>query len=76
MHWSAIHADFGDAPRPKDCHIYNPGPLVQSVVSGESPIELVTAIALQAVNVRAPVLDKVGVWEGEWGRRQRQRIPH
>lgn len=73
-HWLTTHADFGKDPQPDDCRIYNPDPLVQEVVSGESSIERVREIALQAVKIQAPVLGKHGVWEGEWGRKQ--KTPH
>jgi hypothetical protein len=72
-HWTENHPNFGEAPRPEDCKIYNPDPLVQSVVSGELLIEEATAIALQGVRIRAQEQDKVGIWEGEWGRRLRVR---
>jgi hypothetical protein len=67
-HWQTTHANFGEAPNPEDCKIYDPDPLVQSVVSGESPIELAITIALQEVQSRAQILDKVGVWKDGWGR--------
>jgi len=73
-HWSTTHADFGQDTQLEDCIIYNPDPLVQSVVSGESSIEWVRELALQAVKIQAPVLGKHDIWEGEWGRRQ--RIPY
>jgi hypothetical protein len=73
-HWLTTHADLGKCPQPDDCRIYNPDPLVQSLISGNSTIGQVREIALQAVRIRAPELDKVGVWDDEWGRRQ--RIPN
>jgi hypothetical protein len=73
MHWSTTHASFGEAPKPKNCKIYNPDLLVRSVISGESPIEVAIAIALQAVESRAQGLNKVGIWADMWGRRQKIR---
>ena len=70
-HWTEKHANFGEAPRPEDCKIYNPASLVQPVISGELVIEEATAIAVQAVRLRALEQDKVGIWEDEWGRGQR-----
>jgi hypothetical protein len=70
-HWTENHANFGEAPRPEDCKIYNPDPLVQSVISGELLIEEATEIALQAVRIRAQERNKDGIWEDEWGRGQR-----
>lgn len=72
-HWTTTHATFGEAPKPEDCKIYDPDPLVQLVVCGESPIEPVITIALREVQSRAQVLHKVGVWKDGWGRRQRVR---
>jgi hypothetical protein len=72
-HWTENHSNFGEAPRPEDCKIYNPDPLVQSVISGELLIEEATAIALQAVRIQALEQHKVGIWEDEWGRRRRAR---
>ena len=72
-HWTTTHINLGEAPRPKDCEIYDPGPLVQSVVSGESPIESVITTALQTVQNRAQELNKADVWDDGWGRRQRVR---
>jgi hypothetical protein len=72
-HWKTTHATSGEAPKPEECRIYDPDPLVQSVVSGESPIESVITIALQEVQIRAHVLDKVGVWHDRWGRKRRVR---
>jgi hypothetical protein len=74
IHWLKSHADFGEAPQPKDCIIYMPRPLVQSVISGESTIESAIEIALKAVRIRAQELHKDDLWEEEWGRRQ--RVPH
>jgi hypothetical protein len=71
-HWKTTHF-LGEAPNPENCRIYDPDPLVQSVVSGESPIELAITIALQEVQSRAQILDKVGVWKDGWGRVQRTR---
>jgi hypothetical protein len=64
-HWAENHAYFGEAPRPEDCRIYNPDPLVQSVISGELLIEEATEIALQEVRIRAQEQNKVGIWEGQ-----------
>ena len=72
-HWTATHATFSEAPKPEDCKIYDPEPLVQSVVRGESPIESVITTALQEVQTRAQVLHKVGIWKDGWGRKQRAR---
>lgn len=72
-HWTKTHTTFGEAPKPKECEIYDPDPLVRSVVCGESPIESVITIALGEVQSRAQVLNKVGIWKGGWGRRRRVR---
>jgi hypothetical protein len=68
-HW-LIHANTSLCPRIEDCKIYEPAPLVQSIVRGESLIE-VTATAISAVTSRAIELDKVGVWRDDWGHRRR-----
>jgi hypothetical protein len=68
-HWTKSHADFGEAPKTEDCKIYNPVSLLQSVIRGELLIEEMTAIAVQAARIRSQELEKVGIWEGEWGRR-------
>ena len=53
--------------------MYDPDPLVQSIISGESPVEEIIAIALQAVRTRAQELGRVDILEDEWGRGQRVR---
>jgi hypothetical protein len=73
MHWTVGHTNFGEVPKLEDCKIYNPEPLVQSVVSGELSIEGMRAIALQQVKMRANVVDKAVIWEDDWGRRLRTR---
>ena len=70
-HWNRTHTKSCVSPQLEDCKIYHPGPLVRSVVSGQSSIEEVTAIALFAVESRATELDKIRVWTDWWGRRQR-----
>jgi hypothetical protein len=69
VHW-LIHAADKD-PQLEDCIIYNPDPLVQAVLNRESTMEQAIAIALQAVRIRAQEPDKAGIWENEWGRRQK-----
>jgi hypothetical protein len=73
-HWSTTHPGFGQDTQLQNCIIYNPDPLVQSVVSGAESIEWAREFALQVVKIQAPVLGKQDIWVGEWGRRQ--RIPH
>jgi hypothetical protein len=69
-HWSTIHATRTSPEfEREDCRIYDPDPLLQSVVSGESTIEVAIELALQAVEIRAQELDKVGIWDDGWGRR-------
>jgi hypothetical protein len=61
-HWRTKHANFNEAPQPEDCKIYDPDPLIQSIVNGRMPMEEATLIALTEVERRAAVLDKVGIW--------------
>jgi hypothetical protein len=70
-HWVERHANFGEAPRPEDCNLYNPDLLVQPIISGESLIDEVIAIALQTIRIRTQELGRVDILEDEWGRGQR-----
>lgn len=70
-HWTERHPNFGPAPNAEDCTLYKPDPLVQSLISGESLVEEIIAIALQAVRNRAQELGRVDILGDEWGRGQR-----
>lgn len=74
-HWRTTHPYFGEGPRPEDCRIYDPDPLVRGVAGRELTIEHARMIALQVVKLRAPELGKLGIWNGEWGRRIRPLHP-
>jgi len=49
--------------------IYNPDPLVKLVDWDALTVQSASEISLSIVGIRAKELNKVGVWEGEWGRR-------
>jgi len=76
-HWKDKHADGGQAPQKHQqpqFQIYDPGPLVRSIVSGQTSMVTAENAALLEVARRAQELGKGNVWGGDWwGRRRR---PH
>ena len=71
-HWRKKHADSGQI-LPSQEHqyqIYDPDPLVASVLSGRMSMELVAEIALSDIEMRAQELGKGDAWARNWwGRR-------
>ncbi|KAI0293205.1 hypothetical protein BC826DRAFT_1015850 [Russula brevipes] len=68
-HWKRNHEKYGQAPvRPQNV-IYYPGPLVKLVDWNALTVESALEISLSIVRIRAKELNKIGVWEGGWGRR-------
>ena len=57
-HWQIMHAGFRQAPEPKHSKIYDPAPLVELVLSGQSTIEGAAEMALSVVKTRAQDLGK------------------
>jgi len=68
-HWKRNHQKYGQAPvRPQNV-IYYPGPLVKLVDWKALTVESALEISISIVMIRAKELNKIGVWEGGWGRR-------
>jgi hypothetical protein len=78
-HWRRKHAGSGQAAPQKQpqsqYQIYDPAPLVTSIVSGKMSMESAESNALSKVETRAQELGKVVAWEGNWFGRTRRR-PH
>ena len=71
-HWRKKHADSGQVSpsQQQQYQIYNPDPLVASVVSGQMSMEEAKNSALAQVEMRAQELGKGDAWARNWlGRR-------
>jgi len=69
VHWKRNHAKHGQAPVRRQNVIYNPDPLVKLVHWNALTVESASDISHSIVGIRAKELNKLGVWEGVWGRR-------
>ena len=70
-HWKTAHADCDEVLKQEYCKIYDPIPLVKSVVCRELSIEFAAHNALLEVERRAQELGKLGIWTDWWGRPQK-----
>jgi hypothetical protein len=71
-HWRKKHAGHGQAPRKRECKIFNPDSLVKLVNRGEMSIQSARDAAVFEVIQRAFEVGKQDLWAENWSGRRLQ----
>ncbi|KAI0250319.1 hypothetical protein BJV78DRAFT_590078 [Lactifluus subvellereus] len=71
-HWCGDHPSSSQEPDKHEFTIYDPEPLIESILEGSILIEEAQSYAVSEVRRRTQELDKSALWDNSWGRKGRK----